>query len=637
MSGFDKYQLAAIANTDPNVVVLAGAGSGKTTSMLGRVMRALNAPIIMNMLPPDQRTDEMIDPNQVYITSFTNVAADTFRSRLEEHLDHNTTDRIHISTLDSLATAIVRHAYPDANFDFSDTDIAHVIYDKLDVIDKQQYPSFINYYERTVADTFHNDAHYVDFLAYLEDSVKYEMQRIRLSNHGKIKSISLALPMIYILAINIMITNNYIPDIKLLVVDEVQDTSRQQFLFLEFLRTQLPDMKLVCIGDLSQSMYRFNGAYPKNVQNFIKEFNATVLTIPNNYRSNPDIIDYANCFLKENLDNQLGNIQLNACTKVEPDPLIKSGKIKPVNFLDSDKQMLANIKYLVDNGVAYEDIAILCRTNIDLHKTAKLLQKETQYPIFADKAKKSRIINGLRRDISKLKPYVSYLYKNQTEGALKHYRDVYNSNIRRNNYNDKGNNKEFNSLDRYLQPAFDNLMKSDMPVNQKCQTLATLISNACITINDDLTKLMFKDINKPSKPSITISTVHGVKGAQFKYVFYMPSKYRSTQMRQYNYKNYTKDDPTSEERWGSVSEIQNIHYVAITRAIQAVFVVDHFLSFTKQSLENSKPDTVATLFPEIHLLTNYRNCVTDVIADHHNAQPSVAPATPQSKTTQGGV
>lgn len=636
MSGFDKYQLAAIANTDPNVVVLAGAGSGKTTSMLGRVMRALNAPIIMDMLPPEQRTDEMIDPSQIYITSFTNVAADTFRSRLEQHLDHNTTDRIHISTLDSLATAIVRHAYPEANFDFSDTDIAHVIYDKLDVVDHQQYPSFINYYERAVANNFHNDKHHVDFLAYLEDSVKYEMQRIRLSSQGKIKSISLALPMIYILAINVMLNSNYIPDIKLLVVDEVQDTSRQQFLFLEFLRTQLPDMKLVCIGDLSQSMYRFNGAYPKNVQNFVKEFDATVLTIPNNYRSNPDIIDYANCFLKENLDNKLGNIQLNACTKVEPDPLIKSGKIKPVNFLDSDSQMLANIKYLVNNGVNYEDIAILCRTNVDLHKTATMLRKQTQYPIFADKAKKSRIIKGLRRDISKLKPYVSYLYKNQTESALEHYRDVYTSNFRKSK-DDSGNKNGFNSLDRYLQPAFDNLMKSDMPTNQKCQNLAALINNACIAINDDLTKLMFKDIDKPSKPSITVSTVHGVKGAQFKYVFYMPSKYRSTRMRQYNYKNYTKDDPTSEERWGSVSEIQNIHYVAITRAIQAVFVVDHFLTFTKKSLEISEPDVVATLFPEIHLLTDYKNCVTDLIAEHHKAQKPAATAAPQPKTAQGGV
>ena len=92
----------------------------------------------------------------------------------------------------------------------------------------------------------------------------------------------------------------------MLIVDEIQDTSDAQFNFLSFLRTQLHDMHSLVVGDVSQSMYRWNQAQPERVSNFIQDFNASIYTLPNNYRSHPEIVDYANSMLENNLDNISG-------------------------------------------------------------------------------------------------------------------------------------------------------------------------------------------------------------------------------------------------------------------------------------------------------------------------------------------
>ena len=119
---FDTYQLNASENNSKSLVITAGAGSGKTTTMIGRVLRAINHPAITKQLS-DKTPIEHLKPEQIQVVSFTNVAADTFKEKLSI-LSSGAADKVKVSTLDKFASKIIQHIYPNAKSDLDENEHA---------------------------------------------------------------------------------------------------------------------------------------------------------------------------------------------------------------------------------------------------------------------------------------------------------------------------------------------------------------------------------------------------------------------------------------------------------------------------------------------------------------------------------
>src|SRR5699024_2871259 len=97
MMTFDKHQIKSLLKNDDVHVILAGAGSGKTTTMIGRMLRAINHKAIMKQLPLGVK-QESIDGDKIRAVSFTNVAANTLKARLS-HFNDKDADAIEVSTM----------------------------------------------------------------------------------------------------------------------------------------------------------------------------------------------------------------------------------------------------------------------------------------------------------------------------------------------------------------------------------------------------------------------------------------------------------------------------------------------------------------------------------------------------------
>src|SRR5699024_7375696 len=143
--------------------------------------------------------------------------------------------------------------------------------------------------------------------------------------------VDIPLPVVYRFAVSLMIKHRFVPDIDLLILDEFQDTSDSQLLIVNFLLTQIEGLKFVGIGDISQSMYRWNNAKPHRVYKFIDLYQAGWSTLLNNYRSHPAILKFANDLLNVNWHN-ISNTQLNLASNATHDPAIAdSSRVKQIH------------------------------------------------------------------------------------------------------------------------------------------------------------------------------------------------------------------------------------------------------------------------------------------------------------------
>lgn len=564
---FDTYQLNAIENNSKSLVITAGAGSGKTTTMIGRVLRAINHHAITKQLS-DKTPIEHLKPEQIQVVSFTNVAADTFKEKLSI-LSSGAADKVNVSTLDKFAIKIIQHIYPNAKCDLDENEIAKSLYYELNHITGLQsiFHSFSNYFEviDSAQQLYASASKKLRKKAVYDDYIDAYIEHIN-NKYNKNDEFSIPLQVVYKFAVITMIEHHFVPDLKLLIVDELQDTSDAQFVLLNFLQSQLRDLKFIGIGDISQSMYRWNNAKPQRVSQYIDEYDAELITLPNNYRSHPQIIDLANKLLENNIDNIAG-IQLNAKSKLEFNENIKDHQ--RVNYIGGIYTIESHVKRLIAQGVKPCNIAILARSGSILNKIQEafspLIKLNSKHN---DKNKRINYLSFVSRKLSIYIAHVSERRENLYEifsflNARKYIKNM-DEKIDYYTYLHQQNK------DKYYQKLNEELIKYKLRLNEQ-------LRNLLYKAND----------NTQPEDEVTISTVHGVKGDEFDYVFYIPPQKR------YNKEitiNPNLDKEEKELLWGSYAELQNIDYVAATRAREQLTIVAHGQNFRedKEGIEDCK-------------------------------------------------
>jgi DNA helicase-2/ATP-dependent DNA helicase PcrA len=149
------------------------------------------------------------------------------------------------------------------------------------------------------------------------------------------------------------------------IVDEFQDTNRQQFKLLKILASK--SGSITAVGDENQAIYAFRGAYPENIGEFKKEFNATVKDLTENYRSTNTILRTAHRLIVNNYNDPDETKLLKSALGSEGDKVQLIGTVNPN---EQARRIIEEIERLVKEGVEYNAIAVLFRS----HASAMKLQ-----------------------------------------------------------------------------------------------------------------------------------------------------------------------------------------------------------------------------------------------------------------------
>lgn len=365
LDNLNEEQKKAVEKTEGPVLVLAGAGSGKTKVLTTRVAYLVN--------------EKEIDPYNILAITFTNKAAKEMKDRVFKMLGIDAY-RIQISTFHSLGLLLVRENYDklgyEKNFTILDSEDTLTVIKKIlkemnldpkvynpraiknkisssknELMDSSAYSRFANSdYEQIILEIFQ----------------KYER---KIKTNNSLDFDDLLLMPIKLFKENPDVLKKYQERFKYLLVDEYQDTNEAQYSLIKMLSAKY---KNICVvGDLDQSIYGFRGANYRNILNFEKDYpNATVIKLEENYRSTGNILNVANDIIKNNKQRK----EKNLWTRNEDGLKIKYHR--SYDEKDEAFYVLDEIKRLIKAGEPKEGIAVLYRTNAQSRNMEEVLLRE---------------------------------------------------------------------------------------------------------------------------------------------------------------------------------------------------------------------------------------------------------------------
>lgn len=350
LSELNSQQLCAATHLDGSMLVLAGAGSGKTKVLTTRI-----AWLVKN---------KSVAPNEILAVTFTNKAAREMSSRIAHLLDTDTRN-LWIGTFHSISLKIlIKHhveAKLPAYFQILDSNdqlglLKRLI--KAANLDENNYSpkelqKFINNHKENGQRCSGLDAQDFRQQHWLELYRSYETVCNR---DGLVDFTELLLRSYETLMVNENILRIYQNQFKHILVDEFQDTNQLQYRWLKLLASK--ETQMFAVGDDDQSIYSFRGAKVSNMQSFLKDYSVKKpICLEQNYRSTPNILLAANSIIKNNQDR----IGKNLWTENNEGDLIRWYE----GYTEEDEAyfVLDEVKALERSGISLSDIAILYRSN----------------------------------------------------------------------------------------------------------------------------------------------------------------------------------------------------------------------------------------------------------------------------------
>ena len=352
INSLNKNQAEAVKTVDGPLLILAGAGSGKTKVLTTRIAYLIE--------------EKNISPYNILAITFTNKAAKEMQSRVIK-LVGEYAKNMQVSTFHSFGLRILRENYDklgyDRNFVIMDSDdsltVVKKILKELNLDPKQYNPNAIRNrisnckneimspkdYERLASSEFEK--------VVLEVYDKYE-QKLKSNNSVDFDDL-LILP-IKLFRQNEEVLDKYQEHFKYILVDEYQDTNEAQYIMTKLLASKYRNICVV--GDENQSIYSFRGANYRNILNFEKDYKeAKVIKLEQNYRSYETILDAANSVIKNNSSRKDKNLWSDKG---------KGDKITYYRSYDEHDEahyVAKTIKDLINAGKDPNEIAVLYRTN----------------------------------------------------------------------------------------------------------------------------------------------------------------------------------------------------------------------------------------------------------------------------------
>ena len=365
LDNLNEMQKKAVMTTEGPLLVLAGAGSGKT-----RVLTTRIAHLILNL---------GIHPSNILAITFTNKAAKEMKDRVISMIG-NIGYGCQISTFHSFGLSIIRDHVDvlglDKNFTILDSDDSNTIIKKIckdkDLDPKIYNPKMIRNKISGAKNELMTPLEYEKYaFSDIEEKVvevykRYE-EKLKISNSLDFDDL-LMLP-IHLFLEHPDILKEYQERFKYILIDEYQDTNKAQYVLTKMISAKY---KNICVvGDTDQSIYAFRGADYKNILNFESDYkNPEIIMLEENYRSTGNILNIANSIIKNNKDRKDKKLWT---ANGDGD---KVRYHKAIDEKDEAYYVVSDIKKLLDSGVSRSDIAVLYRTNAQSRNIEEVLLKE---------------------------------------------------------------------------------------------------------------------------------------------------------------------------------------------------------------------------------------------------------------------
>ena len=373
LDGLNDCQKRAVKRTEGPLLIIAGAGSGKTRVLTNRIAYLID--------------DCGVAPYNILAITFTNKAAREMRERVDATVGQQAGE-VWVSTFHSTCVRILRRyidriGYSNTFTIYDTDDVKSVIKDicKKFNIDTKMLK------EKTIMNAI---SHAKDELMSpdqmeLEAGGDYNGKRIAnvYREYQKTLKLNNALDfddLIYktveLLENDAEVLNYYQERFKYIMVDEYQDTNTSQFKLISMLAAKYGN--LCVVGDDDQSIYKFRGANITNILNFENTFAGTkVIKLEQNYRSTQTILNAANAVISNNIGRKAKSLWT------------ENGEGEKVNYTlyengyDEAQGVVDSISSMVRDGWNYNDIAILYRTNAQSRALEeKLMLKNIPYRIY---------------------------------------------------------------------------------------------------------------------------------------------------------------------------------------------------------------------------------------------------------------
>lgn len=366
-------QQEAVEHMEGPLLILAGAGSGKTRVITHRVAYLM---------------EQGINPYNILAITFTNKAAGEVRERVDDMLGYGS-ESVWISTFHSLCVRILRRNIEQigyaSNFTIYDTDDQKRVIKEVTKylqMDPKMYPERMLMAEISRAKENFISPHEYDLEAQGEYR-KMQIARVYIEYQKRMHSNN-ALDFDDLLYKTVQLFQDY-PEVleryqerfRYIMVDEYQDTNQIQFLLVRQIARKYRN--LCVVGDDDQSIYKFRGANIMNILNFEQEYpDAKVIKLEQNYRSTGNILNAANAVIHHNT----GRKDKTLWTAREDGDLIEYKQYEN-EHQEAEQIAWKILEYKAKNRLNYSDFAVLYRTNAQSRVLEeKLIIKNIPYKIY---------------------------------------------------------------------------------------------------------------------------------------------------------------------------------------------------------------------------------------------------------------
>lgn len=351
LSNLNPEQQRAVEHCEGPIVVLAGAGSGKTRVLTRRIIN-----LVVN---------HKVNPREILAVTFTNKATEEMRTRLSQMLGVNA-DELWVSTFHSTALRILRrqaaHLGYKNDFNIYDDDdsksVIKGIIREMKIDEKKYSPSFFMRSIDRAKNNFQSPSDLAKSPDY-ENSLAaevYERYQRELMQANAMDFGDLLVNLLRLFKEHKDVAEAYQRSFQFILVDEFQDTNQVQYAILKILAAR--HRNLFVVGDDDQSIYRFRGATIENILNFEKDFpEAVTVKLEQNYRSTNNILTAAHSIIEKNAQRKAKQLWSDSAAG------------KPITtYLAADEQdeayfLAKEIQNQKAAGKSFREIAVFYRTN----------------------------------------------------------------------------------------------------------------------------------------------------------------------------------------------------------------------------------------------------------------------------------
>ena len=353
LDGLNREQQQAVQHTEGPLLILAGAGSGKTKVLTVRIAYLLA---------------QGVNPYEILAITFTNKAAKEMKSRVEG-LVGDVANRIWLSTFHSFCAKFLRFELDNflgynSNFTIYDTSDSQVVIKaalKALNLDDKYYP--VGAMISAISDAKNKLMFASDYRKQARDFYQqkvadvYEYYERELRKNNALDFDDLLLVAVKLLQSNAAVLEKYSKRFKYVMIDEYQDTNHAQYLLAYLLSSHWKNIAVV--GDADQSIYAWRGADIQNILDFEKDYpNCTSIKLEQNYRSTKIILDAANAVIDNNEGRPEKNLWTDKTEGAKIQHFTAQSEHEEAAFIGDTIVKKHDI-----HGVPYGDMAILYRTN----------------------------------------------------------------------------------------------------------------------------------------------------------------------------------------------------------------------------------------------------------------------------------